>query len=103
MRKTILASVALLATVSFAGFAFAGVEEAKKWVDNEFQPSTLSKEDQLKEMQWFIKAAEPFKGMEINVLSEGPLPVHDYESSTLTKAFEKTTGIKVNHQELGQG
>ena len=23
--------------------AFAGIEEAKKWVDKEFQPSTLSK------------------------------------------------------------
>jgi glycerol transport system substrate-binding protein len=103
MRKTILASVAVLATVSFAGFAFAGVEEAKKWVDNEFQPSTLSKEDQMKEMEWFIKAAEPFKGMEVNVLSEGPLPTHDYESSVLTKAFEEITGIKVNHQELGEG
>ena len=103
MRKTILASVAILATVSFAGFAFAGVEEAKKWVDNEFQPSTLSKEDQMKEMEWFIKAAEPFKGMEVNVLSEGPLPTHDYESSVLTKAFEEITGIKVNHQELGEG
>src|SRR5918994_7535487 len=103
MRKNILASVALLATVSFAGFAFAGVEEAKKWVDNEFQPSTLSKEDQMKEMEWFIKAAEPFKGMEVNVLSEGPLPTHDYESSVLTKAFEEITGIKVNHQELGEG
>ncbi len=103
MRKNLLASVALLATVSFAGFAFAGVEEAKKWVDDEFQPSTLSKEDQMKEMEWFIKAAEPFKGMEVNVLSEGPLPTHDYESSVLTKAFEEITGIKVNHQELGEG
>src|ERR671910_3604184 len=103
MRKNILASVALLATVSFAGFAFAGVEEAKKWVDNEFQPSTLSKEDQMKEMEWFIKAAKPFEGMEINVLSEGPLPTHEYESQTLTKAFEEITGIKVNHQLLGEG
>jgi hypothetical protein len=27
-----------------AGHAFAGMEEAKRWVDTEFQPSTLSKE-----------------------------------------------------------
>jgi len=101
MRKTILASVALLATVSFAGFAFAGVEEAKKWVDNEFQPSTLSKEDQMKEMEWFSKAAEPFKGMEINVLSED-IPTHHYEAEVLAPAFEEITGIKVNHQILGE-
>src|SRR5215211_5878944 len=102
MRKTILASVALLATVSFAGFTFAGVEEAKKWVDNEFQPSTLSKEDQMKEMEWFSKAAEPFKGMEINVLSED-IPTHHYEAEVLAPAFEEITGIKVNHQILGEG
>ena len=102
MRKNLLASVALLATASFAGFAFAGIEEAKKWVDKEFQPSTLSKEDQMKEMEWFIKAAKPFKGMEINVLSE-TVPTHTYESEVLAKAFEQITGIKVNHQLLGEG
>jgi len=38
-----------------------------------FKPSTLSKEDQMKEMQWFIKGPPaPFKGMEINAVSENP-------------------------------
>ncbi len=78
------------------------MDEAKKWIDSEFQPPTLSKEDQMKEMEWFIKAAEPFKGMEINVLSE-TIPTHEYESKMLTKAFEEITGIKVNHQLLGEG
>ena len=64
--------------------------------------SALSKEDQLKEMEWFINAAKPFAGMEINVLSEG-IPTHTYESTVLTKAFEEITGIKVNHQILGEG
>jgi glycerol transport system substrate-binding protein len=32
-------------------------------------------------MQWFIDAAEPFQGMEINVLSEG-IPTHTYESKS---------------------
>jgi glycerol transport system substrate-binding protein len=53
-------------------------------------------------MEWFIKAAEPFQGMEVNVLSE-TIPTHTYESETLTKAFEEITGIKVNHQLLGEG
>jgi glycerol transport system substrate-binding protein len=82
--------------------AFADMAAAEKWVDNEFQPSTLSRDDQLKEMEWFIKAAEPFQGMEVNVLSE-TIPTHTYESETLTKAFEEITGIKVNHQLLGEG
>ncbi len=81
---------------------YAGVDEAKKWIDDEFQPSSLSKSDQLKEMEWFINAAKPFKGMEINVLSE-TIPTHEYESKTLAKAFADITGIKVNHQLLGEG
>jgi glycerol transport system substrate-binding protein len=97
-----MAAVAVAALVSFAPPAFAGMAEAEKWIDSEFQPSALSKADQMKEMDWFIKAAEPFKGMEINVLSE-TIPTHEYESKTLTKAFEEITGIKVNHQLLGEG
>ena len=83
-------------------WAVAGPDEAKKWVDGEFQPSSLSKEQQIAEMEWFIKAAAPFAGMEINVLSE-TIPTHEYEAKTLTKAFEEITGIKVNHQLLGEG
>jgi glycerol transport system substrate-binding protein len=100
--KYLASSAAALALLAMTSPSFADVEAAKKWIDSEFQPSTLSKEDQLKEMEWFIKAAEPMKGMEINVLSEG-IPTHDYESKVLTKAFEEITGIKVNHQILGEG
>ncbi len=82
--------------------AQAGQAEANKWVNDEFQPSTLSKSEQMTEMEWFIKASEPFRGMEINVLSE-TIPTHEYESKVLTKAFEEITGIKVNHQLLGEG
>ena len=97
VAATCLATSALLASVGHADMA-----AAKKWIDNEFQPSVLSKEEQMKEMEWFAKAAAPFKGMEINVLSE-TIPTHEYESKTLTKAFEEITGIKVNHQLLGEG
>lgn len=102
MKKLLLASVAGFALSVAALPAQADMAAAEKWVNDEFQPSALSKDDQLKEMDWFIKAAEPFKGMEINVLSE-TIPTHEYESKTLTKAFEEITGIKVNHQLLGEG
>jgi glycerol transport system substrate-binding protein len=102
MKRHLLVSAAAIALFAATGSAWADEAAAQKWIDSEFQPSTLSKEDQLKEMQWFIKAAEPFKGMEINALSEG-IPTHGYESSVLTKAFEEITGIKVNHQILGEG
>ena len=91
MRKCLLASIAMVAMMSFAGPGTAGVEEARKWIDSEFQPSTLSKEDQLKELEWFVKAAEPFQGMEVNVLSE-TIPTHSYESEVLTRAFQEITG-----------
>jgi glycerol transport system substrate-binding protein len=102
MKARLLAAVTGAALVVSVGSAHAGSAEAKKWVDNEFQPSAISKSEQMKEMEWFIKAAQPFKGMEINVLSEG-IPTHTYESKVLTKAFEEITGIKVNHQILGEG
>ncbi|MCY4033032.1 MAG: ABC transporter substrate-binding protein [Hyphomicrobiales bacterium] len=91
-------AAAMLATTP----AMADMVAAKKWIDEEFQPSTLSKSQQEAEMQWFIDAAAPFRGMEINVLSEG-IPTHSYESDVLTEAFEEITGIKVNHQILGEG
>ena len=73
---------------------YAGMDEANKWIDEEFQPSALSKSEQQKEMEWFINAAKPFKGMEINVLSE-TIPTHEYESKVLAKAFEEITGISI--------
>ena len=95
-----VAAVAAALSVSQAGHT--GMAEAEKWIDEEFRPSTLSKADQMQEMEWFVKAAESFQGMEINVLSE-TIPTHEYESKVLTRAFEEITGIKVNHQLLGEG
>lgn len=92
----------LFVFASLSSFSFANIDNAKKWIEKEFQLSTLTKDQQIKEMEWFIKAAAPFKGMEINVLSE-TIPTHTYESQVLAKAFQEITGIKVNHQLLGEG
>ena len=78
------------------------LDAAKKWVDGEFQPSTLSKDEQMAEMEWFIKASAPFKGMKLSTVSE-ILSIHDYESKTLTKAFADITGIEVSHELLDEG
>ena len=101
-RAVTAGAVVALALTYWAGTAAADMEAAKKWIDDEFQPSTLSKEEQLKEMEWFIKAAEPFKGMEIKVVSE-TIPTHEYEAKTLTEAFEAITGIKVTHDLIQEG
>src|ERR1700692_2790770 len=95
-------SVAALLLAFSVAPALADDAAIKKWVDTEFQPSTLSKDDQTKELQWVAKAAEPHKGMEINVVSE-TLTVHKYESEVLAKAFEEITGIKVKHDIIQEG
>ena len=102
MKRQWLATFVAAALTASTGHVLADKAAAEKWVNDEFQPAAISKDEQMAEMEWFIKAAEPFKGMEVNVLSEG-IPTHDYESKTLTKAFEEITGIKVNHQILGEG
>ncbi|MEW9900511.1 ABC transporter substrate-binding protein [Chitinivorax sp. PXF-14] len=101
MKKLVLAVAAALAAQS----AMAGVPEAEKWVSNEFQPSTLSKDKQLAEMKWFIDAAAKLKAKginEVNVVSE-TIDTHVYESKTLAKAFEEITGIKVKHDIIQEG
>ena len=50
--------LALAAMFAVASPSWAGEAEAKKWIDAEFQPSTLSKDQQMAEMQWFIAAAK---------------------------------------------
>ena len=75
---------------------------AAKWVDEEFQPSTLSREEQLAEMKWFREAAAPFRGQTINVVSES-IDTHVYESKTLAKAFTEITGINLKHDIIQEG
>jgi glycerol transport system substrate-binding protein len=84
------------------GSAHADEAAAKRWIENEFSPSTLTPEQQLEEMRWFIKAAEDFKGMEIRVVSEA-ITTHEYESKTLAKAFSEITGIKITHDIIQEG
>ena len=91
-----LAALLTLSGLSGAAWADAYEEAAKKWIDSEFAPSTLTKEQQLAELKWFIKAAEPFRGMEINVSSE-TIATHEYEAKVLAKAFSEITGIKLTH------
>ena len=82
--------------------AMADMEAAKKWVAEEFQPSTLTQEEQLQEMEWFMNAAKPFAGMEIKVVSE-TITTHEYEAKVLGKAFEEITGIKVAFDLIQEG
>jgi len=100
--NTLTTATAMALMLGLAPATQADMAAAERWIDDEFSPSTLSKAEQMAEMQWFIDAAAPFRGMEINVLSE-TIPTHEYESKVLAKAFEEITGIRVNHQLLGEG
>src|SRR4030043_2146972 len=101
-RIMFLGGVLAVLFAFFVSSASADMAAAKKWVDNEFQPSTLTKAQQMKEMEWFINAAKPFKGMDIKVVSE-TITTHEYESKTLAKAFTEITGIKITHDLIGEG
>ena len=102
LKGLLLGTMTAAALSAFPISASADMAAARKWIENEFQPSTLTKEQQLAEMEWFINAAKPFQGMEIKVVSE-TIPTHDYESKVLTKAFEEITGIKVTHDLIQEG
>ncbi|HEY0203058.1 MAG TPA: ABC transporter substrate-binding protein, partial [Acetobacteraceae bacterium] len=108
-RQALMGSAAVAATATSGLVTPASAQStptqtavAQKWIDSEFQPSTLSKADQMKEMQWFIDAAKPFQGMEIHVVTE-ILDTHVYESQVLAKAFSEITGIKVTSDYINEG
>lgn len=101
-RTMFVSCLAAMLLMFLIGTASADMAAAKKWVDKEFQPSTLTKAQQMKEMEWFINAAKPYKGVEIKVVSE-TIPTHEYESKVLAKAFYEITGIKVTHDLIQEG
>jgi glycerol transport system substrate-binding protein len=99
-------SVGIVSMVLLASAAgMADTVSASRWVDQEFKPSTLTREQQLRELQWFIQAAERLKrqGIQsIRVVSE-KIDTHDYESRTLSRAFTEITGIAVQHDIMPEG
>ncbi len=91
-----------MASAAPAAALTAEQEAVAKKIIAELQPSTLSKDEQMKELEWFVKAAEPFKGMDINVASE-TLTTHEFESKTLAKLFSELTGVKIKHDLIQEG
>src|SRR6201746_1220443 len=105
-RRIVALAVAGVVAGAFANHAaMAGMPEAQKWVDSEFQPSTLSKQQQMDEMKWFVDTSSKLKSQgvkEIHVVSE-TIDTHIYESKTLAKAFTEITGIQVKHDIIQEG
>src|SRR6056297_3600603 len=103
MNLAMKTTTALVSLGLLAGPAFAGMEEAQNFLDNEIAGlSVLSRADLEAEIQWFIDAAEPYQGMEIKVVSE-TITTHEYEARVLAPAFSAITGIEVSHDLIGEG
>ncbi len=97
-RKLLLAGAATLAApyVLGTGTALAQEAVARRWIENEFQPSTLTRDQAMAEMNFFIEAARPFRGQDINVVSE-TITTHEYEARTMVQAFNEITGMRIRH------
>jgi len=106
MRPLTALAVAAALSLGGLGSAHSATAEqmaaAEKWVDEEFQPSVLSRDEQLEQLEWFIDAAEEFQGMDISVVSE-TIATHEYEANVLAEAFTEITGINVTHNLIGEG
>jgi glycerol transport system substrate-binding protein len=103
MKLSTASSLAVLIMALGVTPAAADMAAADKFLADEIKGlSTLSPEDQKKEMQWFIDAAKPFAGMDINVVSE-TITTHKYESEVLAPAFTAITGIKIKHDLTQEG
>ncbi|MGB2202032.1 MAG: ABC transporter substrate-binding protein [Pseudooceanicola atlanticus] len=103
MRISLKSSTALVLALAMAGPVWADMEAAQAFLDEEIgDMSSLTREQQEAEMQWFIDAAAPMAGMSINVVSE-TITTHEYESQVLAPAFTAITGIEVTHDLIGEG
>ncbi len=100
-RASLAAGLLLALGGSAQAATDAEMAVARQWLE-QFQPSTLSRAQQLQELEWFIDAAQPFRGMDIQVVSE-TITTHEYEASTLARAFSELTGINVTHDLIQEG
>ncbi len=98
MRMSLL-GMGLLAIAPFA--QAQGSPDVIDKLMKEFSPSTLSKEQQRKEFEWFREAAKPFKGKKIIVVSE-TIDTHKYESDVIAPLFRELTGIQLVHELTGE-
>lgn len=96
------AAVLLFSAASAQSDLAERMAAAERWVDSEFAISAISREEQLAELEWFIQACEPYRGMKINSTAEN-IRTHFYESEVLTKAFADICGIEVTHDIIGEG
>lgn len=106
--RSVIIALALATTVGpISGCGRKELSEAditaaiNRWV-GEFQPSALSRDEQIAELRWFADAARPYRGMKIKSCAE-QIKTHSWEAEVLAKAFAEITGITVQHDIIGEG
>ncbi|MEK6205149.1 MAG: hypothetical protein N2B02_05900, partial [Amylibacter sp.] len=58
MRKYLLSAAAVMSVVAVSTTVLADEASAQKWINQEFQPSSLNKDEQMAEMKWFIDSPQ---------------------------------------------
>lgn len=104
MNRPLKASTALAMALTVTGSAaFADMDAARAFLDEHIGDlSVLTREEQEAELEWFIEAAEPFRGMNINIVSE-TITTHEWEARVLAPAFSAMTGINLTHTLISEG
>lgn len=72
-----------------------------KWA-RYFAESTLTEQQRIDELRWFVEVTEPFRGRSIKSVAED-IETHFWEREVLALAFEELTGIHVEHEIIGEG
>ena len=103
-KGTAAAGVALATPVPLAQAQLTAdrLSAARRWAEVEFRPSTLTVDERMEEMAFFIRAAAPLRQQRIFVLSE-TIRTHEYEARVLARAFSEITGISVIHDVAQEG
>jgi len=76
-------------------------QNIERWIEK-LQPSTLTTSQMRQELNWFKNVSKPFRGKTIKSVAED-IKTHYWESDTLAKAFFDITGIRVEHEVIGEG
>jgi len=87
--------------LSMVSFADVKDKKIEYWL-TQFQPSVLPVAEMREELNWFKDAGQAFKGKTIKSVAED-IKTHYWEREVLAKAFFEITGIRVEHEVIGEG
>ncbi len=73
----------------------------QKWA-KAFRPSAFTMKERVEELNWFYTVSKSFRGKTIKSTAEH-IKTHYWERDVLAKAFEEITGIRVEHDIIGEG